>query len=141
MTAVVFDPAIFKERYPQFATLSDGLLSEYFAEATLFIANDDTSIVSDLAQRKVLLTLLVAHLAALNSGEYGQGPSGMVGRVSSATEGSVSISTEYSSNSELAMWFNQTRYGAELWVLLSKYRTFRYVPPVKRMHRKRQGWY
>lgn len=140
MPSVVFDPTSFVQRFPAFAWLNYPVLNDYFTEATMLIANDDTSLIQDLAQRKVILNLLVAHLAALNSGENGQAPSGLIGRVSSASEGSISVSTDYTSNSELAQWFNQTRYGAELWILLARYRQFRYVAPIRRTGRFRGGW-
>lgn len=140
MPSVVFDPISFAQRFTAFAWLNNDVLSDYFTEATMMIANDDASLIQDLAQRKVILNLLVAHLAALNSGENGQVPSGLIGRVSSASEGSISVSTDYTSNSELAQWFNQTRYGAELWILLARYRQFRYVAPIRRTGRFRGGW-
>ena len=140
MPSVVFDTTSFVQRFPAFAWLNNDVLGDYFTEATMMIANDDTSLIQDLAQRKVILNLLVAHLAALNSGENAQAPSGLIGRVSSASEGSISVSTDYTSNSELAQWFNQTRYGAELWILLARYRQFRYVAPIRRTGRFRGGW-
>lgn len=133
MASVVFDPSNFKLIYPSFATVPDVVLDNYFAEATLYIDNTDSSFVHKLTERRILLNLLVAHLSALRSGENGQAPSGVVGRISSASQGSVSISSEYGSSSEMGNWFNQTRFGAEFWMLTAKYRTFRYVPPVRRM--------
>lgn len=140
MMSVVFDPSNFKLIYPSFATVPDVVLNNYFAEATLYIDNTDNSFVQDIGQRALLLNLLVAHIAALRSGENGQAPNGMVGRISSASQGSVSISSEYGSSSEMGNWFNQTRFGAEFWMLTAKYRTFRYVPPVRRGGFYSRGW-
>ena len=131
MAVVGFDPAAFKLRYPEFAGVSDALLQMYFDETTLILANNDSSIVHDLAERAKLLRLLTAHLAALNSGINGQAPSPLVGRISSATQGSVSVSVDMGPASGSSAWFQQTKYGSEYWMATAKYRTFRYVPAVK----------
>lgn len=142
MSIVVFDPVAFWQIYPSFESVFEAVLQNYFDEATLYLDNTDNSLVHDVGQRRLLLNLLVAHLACLRSGENGQAPSGMVGRISSASEGSVSISTEYGSSSEMGNWFNQTRFGAEFWMLTARYRTLRYIPPVRRSMRfnRNRGW-
>lgn len=93
MAIVVFDINAFRERYPEFDTVSDSLLNAYFVEATVYLDNTDRSAVCDVAIRAVYLNMLVAHIAAINSGVDGKGPTGLVGRVASASEGSVSVST------------------------------------------------
>jgi len=77
MAIVVFDIAAFRERYPEFASVSDSLLNAYFVEATVYLNNTDCSPVKDVAVRAVYLNMLVAHLAALNSGVNGEKPSGL----------------------------------------------------------------
>ncbi|KAG1241446.1 hypothetical protein G6F68_016718 [Rhizopus microsporus] len=96
MGIVTFDPAEFKELYPSFASLTDAQLTQSFNLATLYLNNTECSKVPDVAQRKTLLYLLTAHIAKMAYGEGGQSPSGLVGRVSIATEGSVSVSSYYS---------------------------------------------
>jgi len=76
----------------------------------------------------VLLYLLTAHVAALSYGENGQGPRPLVGRISSATEGSVSVSAEYNVAPGSAQWYAQTGYGAQYWEATAKYRVGRYRP-------------
>jgi hypothetical protein len=80
--------------------------------------------VADAAVRSVLLNMLTAHIAALNS----PGASGVVGRVSSASEGSVSVSAELAVPGSAA-WFAQTRYGIAFWQATAQYRTATYRPP------------
>lgn len=87
MAVVVFDPAAFKVRYPEFVTAPNILLGEYFTESGLYLNNTDASPVCDVTIRAMLLNMLVAHIAALRFGVNGNAPSGLVGRVSSATEG------------------------------------------------------
>lgn len=128
MAIVVFDIAAFRERYPEFDTVSDSLLNAYFVEATVYLDNTDCSAVADPAIRSVYLNMLVAHLAALNSGVNGQPPSGLVGRVASASEGSVSVSLGDVPSSSSSWWYLQTPYGAAYWQATAAYRTVRYVP-------------
>lgn len=128
MAIVVFDIAAFRERYPEFDTVSDSLLNAYFVEATVYLDNTDGSIVTDATIRSVYLNMLVAHLAAMNSGVGGSKPTGLVGRVASASEGSVSVSMADIPSSGSSWWYLQTPYGAAYWQATASYRTARYVP-------------
>lgn len=127
MASVAFDPAAFKAAYPEFAAVPDATLQRYFTEATIYLDNTDCSPVTDLAQRSLLYDMLVAHLAAMRSGVNGQPPSGLVGRVSNATEGSVSVGTEYNVPGSAA-WYAQTQYGAQYWEATKRYRMARHYP-------------
>lgn len=128
MAVVVFDVDAFRARYPEFSSVSDDLLKAYFVEATVYLNNTDTSPVSDVAVRAVYLNMLVAHLAAMNSGVDGQAASGLVGRVTSASEGSVSVSVDAGPSSASSWWYMQTPYGAAFWQATAPYRTIRYLP-------------
>ncbi|KVI49567.1 hypothetical protein AWS52_24540 [Enterobacter cloacae subsp. cloacae] len=128
MAIVVFDINAFRERYPEFDTVSGTLLNAYFVEATVYLDNTDCSPVTDVNVRAVYLNMLVAHIAALNSGVGGQKPSGLVGRVASASEGSVSVSTGEVPVSPSSWWYLQTPYGAAYWQATGRYRVFQYVP-------------
>ena len=130
MAIVVFDPTAFVARYSEFSTVSTPVLGAYFAEATMYLDNTDASRVSDIGQRAVLLNMLTAHVAALNgSGVSGNGAQGMVGRINSASEGSVSASAEYAgqTSSDFKAWLRQTQYGAAYLSATSRYRTMQYV--------------
>lgn len=128
MAVVIFDVAAFRLRYPEFASVSDELLQAYFTEATVYLNNTDSSPVTDVNQRAVFLNMLVAHLAAINSGVNGQAASGLVGRVTSASEGSVSVSVDAGPSSASSWWYMQTPYGAQYWQATLPYRTIRYLP-------------
>ncbi len=125
MAVVVFDAANFKIRYPEFAGVADLVLSARFDEATLYLSNTDVSPVQDITRRTVLLYLLTAHIATI-MGALAGGTPGPVGRVSSATEGSVSIGLEFNAPGTAA-WFMQTQYGASFWQATSSLRGFRYI--------------
>lgn len=129
MGIVVFDPARFKQRYGEFNSVNDVALGDFFTEATLYLDNTDCSIVSDLAQRTLLLNMLTAHIAAGNSCGSG-GAAGLVGRISSATEGSVSVTADfYDAQNGTEAWFASTKYGAAYWAATARYRTAIYIAP------------
>ncbi|MCK6993117.1 DUF4054 domain-containing protein [Enterobacter asburiae] len=127
MGVVMFDPAAFKLRYPEFSSLNDALLQQYFTQATIYLDNTDCSRVSDLAVRAMLLNMLVAHIAFLYSGANGQPPSGLVGRIDSASEGSVSVHAEMPGVNANSAWYMQTKYGADYWNATAPFRTFQYI--------------
>lgn len=125
---VTFDPAVFRALYaPSFNTVLDGALNLNFTLAQLALNNTCRSIVMDANQRETLLNLLVAHITALLNGVNGAPPAGIVGRIDTATEGSVSVSAEFIATAA-AQWFIQTQWGAMFWQLTLQYRTFRYIP-------------
>lgn len=121
--AVTFNPELFKQRYPEFAGVSSELLGLYFDESTLIISNTDRSRVKDEKERRILLWLLVAHKAQLASNKQG----GLVGRIASASEGSVSVSADIGPVTNTQAWYIQTQYGAEYWTATAKYRTMQYI--------------
>lgn len=131
MAVVIFNPLLFKRRYQEFNSVDNGLLEMYFAEATLYLNNTDSSRVSDVNQRAMLLNMLTAHIAVMNgTGANEQGASGLVGRVSSASEGSVSVSTDFGPTTNSQAWYSQTTYGAQYWAATASLRTVQYIAPV-----------
>lgn len=126
---VIFDPVAFVVRYPEFSTVQ-AALPALFGEATLILDNTVASPIQQIEQRTPLLWMLTAHLAALNLGVNGNAPSPLVGRVNTASEGSVSVGTDYGTQPATAAWYLQTKYGAEYWQMTQSIRTMRYVPGV-----------
>lgn len=128
MAVAVFDYALWAARYPTLATKVDvSLAGLYFSEATLILNNSDCSLVADVGQRLALLNMLVAHIATLNLSEA-DGGTGMIGRISKATEGSVSVEATLGTLSAQATYFGQTPYGLQYWRATAQYRTFQYRP-------------
>lgn len=123
---VVFVPDDFRAAYPQFTpeVATDAQLSMWFTKATFLLNNTKCSHVKDLEQRKMLLWMLVAHMATLQ-GNIDEGNTG-VGRVSSATEGTVSVALDYGTMGNSERWYLQTPYGAEYWQFTKKFRTINY---------------
>lgn len=126
---VTFSYADWSLRYPELAaSVSAPLAQLYFNEASLYCDNTPTSIVRDLPTRELLLNMLTAHVASLNASLNGQESSTLVGRISNATQGSVSVATQMDLPPGSAQWFAQTKYGAAYWAATARYRTMRYVP-------------
>lgn len=128
---VEFVPADFKALYTQFSAVSDALLNLYFQLATMIVNNRCTSVVDNATLREQLLNLLVAHMATLwPTAASGGSGGGLVGNVTSATEGTASVSAAWASAVSQSMaFFIQTQFGALFWQLTSPYRSFRYVAP------------
>lgn len=127
MTAVVFNPVAFKARYPEFTAVANVTLGAYFAEATLYLSNADNSPVQDIPRRTLLLNMLIAHIGSLGGALTADGMPAPVGRVSQASEGTVSAGFEYMTPGTHS-WFTQTAYGAAFWQATSSLRSFRYRP-------------
>lgn len=126
---VVFDPVEFVAAYPAFATLTNAAMQMDFDIATLFLNNSCCSIVKDANIRQRLLYMVTAHIAALLQGENGKPPSGIVGRVDKASEGTVSVSAAYVNDMSMSeAYFSQTPYGAMFWTATANYRAFHYIP-------------
>lgn len=126
---VTFDPAAFIAAFPSFSTVPAAALIANFNLATLYLNNSYCSVVRDEPTRAQLLNLATAHITALLNGVNGEPPAGTVGRISSATQGSVSLNTEFKSDSEAASFWQQTQWGAMFWAATTVYRTMRHVQP------------
>ena len=138
---VAFDSGAFFARYPEFAGIvTTSLAALYFGEAGLYCDNTITSPITDDApggQRAVLLGMVTAHIAAMNS----TASSPLVGRINSATEGSVSVQTQNDYPPGTVQWWQQTKYGAAFWAATAQYRRARYVPsPGRVMDPWRHGY-
>lgn len=124
---VSFDYAEWAAAYPQFSALTEAQTRGYFELSCLILNNTPCSVVQDLSRRRVLLWLLTAHYAQLGLGTA-TGGSGLVGRVNSATRGSVSVGTDGAGIPGTAWWFAQTPYGAAFWQATLSLRQMRFIP-------------
>jgi hypothetical protein len=131
---VTFDAGEFRGKYPEFTGLTDGQLDMAFALAAVLLNPLCSSRVLDANIRLSLLYGLTAHIAFLNygtndgAGNVNAAP-GIVGRISQATEGTVSVTAEFTGNGGPTQdWYLQSKYGAMYWVATSSYRTALYIP-------------
>lgn len=126
---VTLDIAKFRALFPEFDAVTDVQLQFLFDEATDFLSNDAYSAVSDLSKRERLLYLLMAHLAYGRYGDSkGNGASGFVGRISSASEGSVSVGSDLGDVGAGTAWYTQSPYGLSFWQATKVYRMAHYYP-------------
>lgn len=125
---VVFNYQRWAVRYPELSgSITENQAEVYFEEAQLYCDNTACSPVTDLVQRGIFLGMITAHIAMLNAPINGQPASPLVGRISQATEGSVSVSAEADYPPGTAQWFMTTKYGAAFWTASQQFRTAFYV--------------
>ena len=129
MAIVVLDIDKFRAMFPEFSNVPDAQLPFLFDQATDYLNNSECSLVEDAIKRERLLYLLMAHLAYVRYGDNkGNGGSGLVGRLSSASEGSVSVSSEAGQVEFRYMWYTQSQYGMDFWQATKVYRMANYYP-------------
>ena len=133
--SVQFSYAQWLARYPEFGAVSQPQAQEFFDEATIYHRNDGGGPVSNATSQSVLLNMVTAHICALYTQAQGDPSPGSAkdantppGRVSGASEGSVSAQFDVGSLSEQAAFFAQTKYGLSYWAATRPYRTIRYIP-------------
>jgi Protein of unknown function (DUF4054) len=136
---VTFDFAKWIDIFPIFANVTQGQGQNWFNRATYICGNDPRSpAICVPGMLEDLLYLLTAHIAWLNAmrdsngnpAATGQPPSPIVGRINSATQGSVSVGADMgdaTAGSPSQPWYMQTAWGAEYWAATAPFRTARYV--------------
>lgn len=128
---VVFNYAQWVALFPELASINQAQATMYFGMAENLCDNSPCGIVPNCPptyQRQTFLNLLTAHIASLFGSINGQPPNPLVGRISNATQGSVSVATQNDYPPGSAQYFQQTKYGAAYWQMSSQYRTMTYVP-------------
>lgn len=133
-----FNFQTWSQRYPEFTGVGSDLAQLYFAEACLYHANDGSGPVPDQATQTILLYMATAHIAQLYKLRDGNKPvSELVGRITDASEGSVSVSADFGEGVKAAQaWWIQTKYGASYWQASTPFRVFRYIPHPRRQLRR-----
>lgn len=136
---VTFDFPTFTGLFPEFTPIGASLGNAYFTRATgSIIANATTNPIFGDGNLPYLIYLATAHVAWLNcpkdangnpAGPNGAPASQLVGRINSASQGSVSVQTEWPANDPSAQekFLSQTKYGAEYWAATAQYRTAQYA--------------
>lgn len=131
---VQFNYSEFTTAYPEFAVApaaNSAACAMNFALASLNLENCCGSPVQDANVRQALLYLLTAHVTFLFTpcGANNSSPQGIVGRIDSATEGSVSVHADFPQPSDGSLAFlSQTKYGAQFIALTASLRTMHYIP-------------
>lgn len=136
---VTFDNATWIASYPEFTNVGAALGQTYFNRASFLCVNSGANpfacvpgMVADL------LYLLTSHIAWLNAPRDATGnpaatgvpASPIVGRINTASEGSVSVGADMgdaTAGSPSQPWYMQTKYGAEYWAATAPARTAMYA--------------
>lgn len=131
MSAVVFAYLTWQARFPELSQVPQGIATAYFEDACDILNNSGRSAIQDMDKRGRILNLLTAHIAKLNYPLNGEPASPLVGRINSASEGSVSVGTDLQVPGS-AQWFAQTPYGLSAWQAMAGARTFHYFSGARR---------
>lgn len=142
---VTFDYSAWSAMYPVIAaSVNQQSAQMYFNQAQLYCDNTVCSPVTDASvggQREMFLYMLTAHIALLNAPINGQPPNPLVGRISNATEGSVSVQTQMDYPPGSPQWYMQTQPGASYWAASAGYRVMQYVPgPCRQFDQIPEQW-
>lgn len=125
--------------FPQFSNLTQAQITgPVLTMAQQYCRNDGGGPVNDPGVQTQLLNLMVAHVAQLLYGSTAQPLSDAVGRVSSASQGSISATIEFPTTPSNA-WFLQTQYGAMWWQLALPYRLGKYRPKITQLRQPVAG--
>lgn len=136
MSVAVFSYATFTALFPAFGVggayfITDPQACAYFGMASLYCSNDACAIIpadaTTFQPRVTILYAITAHLAAIN-GATQSGAAGLVGHITDASEGSVSVKLDLGAIPGSASWWAQTPWGLQAWQMMAPYRTARYVP-------------
>lgn len=134
--SITFNYATWIPAYPQFINTPQPTIELVVVPlAQVQCRTDGGSPVRDQATLTVLFGLMVAHVTQLMFGSTIAPLTGVVGRVSQATQGSVSVSAEYNNPNPAAAWFLQTPYGAVYYQAISGFTLGVYAPrqvPIRR---------
>ena len=132
----VFNYSAWQALYPEFINVTSPQAANYFTLATVYLRNDGTGPVQNTTLQTTLLNYLTAHIAYMAGMSTAQGATstspgtapGLVGRVNSASEGSVSVSAELGNMPQGAAYFTQSPYGLAFWQASAQFRTAMYRP-------------
>lgn len=127
--------------FPEFAGCSAPQGQAYFNRAATIFANSTLNpayCAQGAAGFKTVFYMLTSHIAWLNAprdangnpAATGQPASPIVGRINTASEGSVSVGADMgdaNAGSPSQAWYMQTRYGAEFWAATAGQRTANYL--------------
>lgn len=129
---VQFSYVNFVAQFPALAYLTSSQVQTQWNLATNYVRNDGGGPVISASVQSNLINLAAAHLCQLfMPPATGGSASTLVGRINSASEGSVSVGAEMNSP-QAAAWWITTVYGAAFWEASKQYRTMRYLPGPRR---------
>lgn len=142
--SVVYTYAIWSTSFPQFwSTVTEAAFDAViFPLAQQYCPNDGSGQAQSTLSQTNLLGLMCSHIAQLLYGTESQGAAQLVGRISNATEGSVSVTAEMPPAGDATQaWLQQTQFGLMYWAACAPYRTMQYVAGPRRRFSPRYRGY
>lgn len=136
--AVVFDWTQWQGEYFVLTQkgVTEAAAAAAFAKAGVFLNNTSLSPVQDGDRRQAVLNDIAAHLLQM---QFNSAGGGGVGRIASASEGSVSVSFDMPAGGATEAWWLQTAYGATALQMLRQYALARVAYGPNGL-RARYGW-
>ena len=126
---VTFNWYSWATQYPELSSIQAPQAQGFFNQACLYLDNTPRSMILDASVggvRETILYMLTSHITVLLATIAGIAPSPLVGRINSAGQGSVNVTTEMPAPMSAA-WFNQSRYGAMAYQAMAPYFSALYV--------------
>lgn len=128
--SVAFDYDQWIAAFPALATVLEAQANAAWDLAGLIWPNDGTGPANTEAEQRALMGYLTAHVVQI---DRTSSTGGMTGRVTSASQGSVSASVESFGPMNLSRaWLSQTPYGQAFLVATMKYRGARWYGAPRR---------
>lgn len=113
-----FDVVQYKLDYPQFVNIANAIITNKYNYIALAKSQWVFTYFTDANQQYYWSCIVLSHILSIEYGFDGSGISGLIGRITSASEDNVSASSEFNMPiSNGSAWWNQTNYGAEVWSL------------------------
>lgn len=143
MAKVEFCKPYFEKAFPilDLSKFSDFALDTAWHTAVAFVGDDDANSFAPfdpergVTERMDLLYLALAHIVQVQLMAQQNAASGLSGRLSSVSEGSVSVTVEpFKADSLNAQWWTQTPEGQLYWMMTAKYRLGGRVYAFKEAH-------
>jgi hypothetical protein len=134
---VTFDWTTFRTWFPEFGCLTEAQGQAYFDMAGLYCANSQQNPLFCFGVLPQVMLLVTAHVAWLlaprdadgNPSATGTPAPPIVGRINTATQGSVSVGATLDGEmgSPSQQFFMQSKYGMLAWQSMAAGRTARYI--------------
>lgn len=116
--AISVTPADFIADFPEFASTTTNLITQFLIQAKCYVSDEDYGILNGDA-RKLAIELMTAHLLTLNDRIVNDQQS-QAAVVANASIHDVTVSlTPPPSTNQYEFWLNLTIYGTRLWALLN----------------------
>lgn len=130
---VTFNYDLWLQMFPEFdGTVNSVQAQLYFDQAVLFHRNDGTGPVEKEDEQLRLLNLLTAHFAQVMAGSTVAPATPLIGPITNASEGSVSVSTDGVKIPGAYAWLATTKYGVLYWGAIQGFINMRYRVPMPR---------